>query len=77
MDEVGKDGSISDKTKLKQNFVDAQRLWIKFRDSDCKTVYTLWSDGSIKNLMYLSCMRDKAEHRIKDLEDYKKYGEGL
>lgn len=77
MDEVGKDASISDKSKLKQNLVDAQRLWVKFRESDCKTVYTLWSDGSIKNVMYLSCMTAKAEQRIKELEQYKKYGDGL
>ncbi|MCB5184563.1 lysozyme inhibitor LprI family protein [Methylobacillus gramineus] len=71
MDEISKAPSnIADKSKLKKSFVDAQRLWVKFREADCGTTYTLWSDGTIRGSMYLSCMMDRANKRIKELKDY-------
>ena len=65
--------SFTDKTKLKKQFIETQRLWIKFRASDCQTTYTLWSDGTIRGSMYLSCMIEKANQRIKDLKVYEAY----
>lgn len=57
--------------KPKDSLVAAQRLWVKFREADCKAVLDLWSDGSIRNLQYLGCMRDHAQVRIKQLEAFK------
>jgi uncharacterized protein YecT (DUF1311 family) len=71
MDEISKDPSnTSNKSKLKKSFIDAQRFWVKFREADCDTTYTLWSDGTIRGTMYLSCMMDRANKRIKELEAY-------
>ena len=57
--------------KPKDSLVAAQRLWVKFREADCKAVLDLWSEGSIRNLQYLGCMRDHAQVRIKQLEAFK------
>jgi uncharacterized protein YecT (DUF1311 family) len=67
--------SIADKAKLKQSLIDAQRLWVKFRDADCNTTYTLWSDGTIRGQMYLGCMKSKTEQRIKELKEYNEYAD--
>lgn len=61
---------FADKSKLKTSFVEAQRLWVKFRKTDCDTTYTFWSDGTIRGTMYLSCMTSRAEQRIKELKMY-------
>ncbi len=71
MDKISRDPSNStDKSKLKKNFIDAQRLWVKFRKADCDTTYTYWSDGTIRGAMYLMCMTSRAEQRIKELKIY-------
>lgn len=59
-----------DKKDLQKQFVQAQRLWISFREADCKAMYTYWIDGSIRNLRYLGCMQDHAEQRIKEIEAF-------
>jgi uncharacterized protein YecT (DUF1311 family) len=71
MDEIGREKSnVADKSKLKKSFVEAQRLWVKFRKADCDTTYTFWSNGTIRGAMYLSCMTSRAEQRIKELIMY-------
>jgi uncharacterized protein YecT (DUF1311 family) len=71
MDEISREKSnIADKSKLKKSFVEAQRLWVRFRKADCDTTYTYWSDGTIRGAMYLSCMTSRAEQRIKELKVY-------
>ena len=71
MDEISREKSnISDKSKLKKSFVEAQRLWVKFRKADCDTTYIFWSDGTIRGAMYLICMTSRAEQRIKELKMY-------
>ena len=77
MDEISREksdfadkSSFADKSKLKKSFVDAQRLWVKFRKADCDTTYIFWSDGTIRGAMYLSCMTSRAEQRIKELKVY-------
>lgn len=47
--------------------VDAQRAWIKYRDADCKAVYNRWKGGSIRDVMMLGCMKDRAEQRTHEL----------
>ncbi len=71
MDEISREPSnFADKSMLKKSFVEAQRLWVKFRKADCDTTYTFWSDGTIRGSMYLSCMISRANQRIKELKVY-------
>lgn len=56
-------------TELKQKIVIAQRAWVKFREADCKALYTKYADGSIRTDMFLTCMQTHAEQRIKGLEE--------
>ncbi|MBE9607918.1 lysozyme inhibitor LprI family protein [Chitinilyticum piscinae] len=55
---------------LKKNFIEAQRLWVKFREADCRNVYSYWSGGTIRGTMYLGCMQSRAEQRIKELQQF-------
>ena len=66
--------AVADKSKLKQELIEAQRLWVKFREKDCGATYTLWSDGTIRGLMYLDCKISKTEQRIKELKAYDEFG---
>lgn len=50
--------------------VDAQRAWVKFREADCKAVYELYKGGTIRTVMFIGCMQQHAEARIKNLEDF-------
>ena len=71
MDKISRDpNNFTNKSNLKKSFVDAQRLWIRFRKADCDTVYTYWSDGTIRGSMYLACMTSRANQRIKELKLY-------
>jgi uncharacterized protein YecT (DUF1311 family) len=62
----------ADKSKLKQQMIEAQRLWYEFRKAECDAIYTYWSDGTIRGVMYLSCMTEKANARILELKAYDK-----
>ena len=66
-------GSIEDKqqrTDTRQGLIEAQRLWVKFRDKDCGAVYSLWSDGTIRGAMFWGCMYERTEQRTKELESF-------
>lgn len=58
--------------KTRAALVEAQRAWVKFREADCKAVFTRHEGGTIRTVMYLGCMQTHAEARIKDLEEYEK-----
>jgi uncharacterized protein YecT (DUF1311 family) len=60
--------------KVRTQFVAAQRAWVKFREADCKAVYEQHADGTIRTVMYLGCMQNRAQTRIKELEMFS--GEG-
>lgn len=47
--------------------VKAQRRWVDFRDADCKAKYQVFAGGTIRNVIYLGCMRERTEQRIKEL----------
>jgi uncharacterized protein YecT (DUF1311 family) len=59
---------------VRTQLVAAQRAWIKFRGADCKAVHQKYADGTIRTVMYLGCMQNRAETRIKELEMFA--GEG-
>lgn len=60
--------------EMKATLLDAQRLWARFREADCKAIYTRDEAGSIRNLSALSCKKERAEQRIKELESYEREG---
>jgi uncharacterized protein YecT (DUF1311 family) len=63
-------GEASTKAKL----IDAQRLWVKFREADCEAEYDKWQGGSIRNVMYSGCMQERAKQRIKELQAFQARG---
>lgn len=48
--------------------VAAQRRWIAFRDADCKAQQQVYAGGSIQTAVYLGCMKQRTEQRIKELQ---------
>ena len=55
---------------MKRTLLAAQRAWVKFRQADCDSIYSRNASGTIRNVMYISCMQKHAEERIKQLEAY-------
>jgi len=47
--------------------IKAQRRWLEFRDADCKAKYQVFAGGTIRTVVYLSCLRERTEQRIKEL----------
>jgi uncharacterized protein YecT (DUF1311 family) len=52
---------------IRRKLVEAQRHWVQFREKDCSAQYDLHIQGSIRNLVYLGCMRKHTQERTKDL----------
>ncbi|KAF3999406.1 uncharacterized protein YecT (DUF1311 family) [Glaciimonas immobilis] len=50
--------------------ITAQRAWITFRENDCKGLYTYNEGGTLRNVIYLTCMTDHAAQRTKDLKAF-------
>lgn len=44
-------GDTTDYAAVKRELAEAQRAWIKYRDSDCGAKYKFWEDGSIRGAM--------------------------
>ena len=61
---------LADDKATRTALVTAQRAWVKFREADCKAVYQRSIGGTIRTVMYLGCMQNRAETRIKELQDY-------
>lgn len=59
-------------SEIKSSLILAQKAWIKFRKADCNTVYLQNKDGTIRTAMYISCMQERAEQRIKELNQFTK-----
>lgn len=51
----------------RKRLIAAQRKWIDFRDADCKAKERIYKGGSIHTVIYLDCIREHTEQRIKDL----------
>lgn len=49
---------------------DAQRAWIAYRDASCGFEYDLWSEGTIRSIVFASCMLDQTARRATALEGY-------
>jgi uncharacterized protein YecT (DUF1311 family) len=66
------EGNNGGNAEMKKKLVAAQRAWVKFREADCDAVFEKHADGSIRTVMYISCMQRRAERRIEDLEIYER-----
>lgn len=60
-------GDTTDYAAVKRELADAQRAWIRFRDSDCKARYKFWEQGSVRGIKYVSCLIGHTERRTADL----------
>lgn len=49
---------------------DAQRAWIAYRDASCGFEYDLWSDGTIRSIVFAGCMLDLTARRAQTLARY-------
>jgi uncharacterized protein YecT (DUF1311 family) len=54
--------------------VTAQRKWLAFRDADCSAQEKVYQNGSARTVMFLDCLRERTEQRIKELEPAKWQG---
>jgi uncharacterized protein YecT (DUF1311 family) len=53
----------------KKSLVETQRIWIKFRDSQCAFEKSFYSGGSIAPTIYYSCLSELTEQRNKQLQN--------
>ncbi len=53
-----------------RQLVDAQLVWIKFRDADCKFSADRFKGGSIAPLIYSGCQTNLTKQRIESLKTY-------
>ncbi|WP_313526339.1 lysozyme inhibitor LprI family protein [Stutzerimonas kunmingensis] len=60
-------------TEYRKKLLIAQRAWIKFREADCDAQYEMHRSGTIRNSIYLSCKKQRAEQRINELNSYAPY----
>lgn len=58
------------RSETKQGLLEAQRLWVQFRDKDCGAVFDLWRQGTIRGNMFMECMSERTESRTKELESF-------
>lgn len=57
-------------SEIKRGLTEAQRAWVVFRQKDCDAYFTLHASGTIRTVMYIGCMRNHAERRTKEIEEY-------
>jgi uncharacterized protein YecT (DUF1311 family) len=50
------------------NLKNAQRLWIQFRDANCKAEYDLYEGGSAGPTVKTACLEAMTRHRTEELE---------
>ena len=48
--------------------LDAQRLWLKFRDADCRVVAHHTRGGLLARFLWFSCLADHSERRATALD---------
>lgn len=60
-------GDDTNYAAVKKHLTEAQRSWIKFRDSDCKGMLTFYESGTIRGSVYYGCLAERTEQRTKEL----------
>lgn len=51
-----------------RNLLDAQRLWLQFRDASCKAERALYQGGTAEPTVYYACMEELTRKRTEDLK---------
>lgn len=51
-----------------ENLLKAQRAWIDYRDGHCEAEGAQYAGGSIRPLIFYSCLAHKTRERIEELE---------
>lgn len=59
--------SILDKNE-KPLLIQAEKDWVKFRDSHCKFETSQYEGGSIQPLIYSTCLEELTEKRIAEIK---------
>ncbi len=54
----------------KKLLLDAQRAWIKFKETHCKSVAEGSAGGSIQPLIYFNCLEQLTQQRTVQLNNY-------
>lgn len=57
-------------TPQEKQLVDAQLVWIKFRDADCAFSRDRFQGGSMAPMVYSTCIARMSQQRTKELEGY-------
>lgn len=60
-------------TAYRKQLLVAQRAWIAFRDADCAAQHEMHRTSAIGNTLLLNCKQQRAEQRIKELQNYVPY----
>ena len=60
-------GDNTNYAEVKKHLIEAQRNWVKFRDSDCQGMLTLYEYGSIRGAVYFGCLTGHTERRTREL----------
>jgi uncharacterized protein YecT (DUF1311 family) len=62
-------GKLRQKT-AKDLLLEAQRAWIKYKETHCNAITNQYDGGSIMPLIYYSCLEELTNQRKKQLERY-------
>jgi uncharacterized protein YecT (DUF1311 family) len=54
----------------KKIFIEAQRAWIKYKETHCKFIASGYEGGSMKPMIYSSCLMGITNQRTKQLHEY-------
>lgn len=63
-------GEYLDYPSLKKKFIESQRQWIRFRDTECDAWYILNEAGTGRNVDHLECLVMRTHDRIKQLKEW-------
>lgn len=60
----------TDYQRVRQQLIEAQLAWIRYRDNDCRAKLTLFAAGSIRHAVYLGCLLERSEQRTRELRTW-------
>ena len=55
---------------LKTKFVEAQRQWVRFRDSECSAWYVINQAGTGRNADQMTCLLHRTQQRTAQLQEW-------
>lgn len=56
--------------KQKQELIETQRAWIKYKESHCKAISNLYEGGSMQPMVQSQCLTEITEQRTKLIKLY-------